>query len=71
MSTINRSAKATFQHSGKVLSLLRANGEWMAVVVSFSAPPRQPVLSHLIRVAELKGSARRKADRWVFELTSQ
>jgi hypothetical protein len=50
---------------GKVLSFIRANGEWMAVVASFSNEPNSPVLSHLVRVVELKGSARRKADRWV------
>lgn len=51
--------------TGKVLSFIRANGEWMAVVAAFSSGRRDPVLSHLVPVAELKGPARRKADRWL------
>jgi len=50
---------------GKVLSFIRANGAWLAVVSSFTADPRVPVLSHLVPIEDLKGSARRKADRWV------
>ena len=51
--------------SGKVLSFVHANGGWLAVVASFSSGPTDPVISHLVPIAELKGSARRKADRWV------
>jgi len=51
---------------GKVLSFIRANGGWMAVVTSFSSCSKTtPVLSHLVPITELKGSARRKADRWL------
>jgi hypothetical protein len=50
---------------GKVLSFIRANNDWMAIVVEFDAEPDQPVLSQIVPIAELKGSARRKADRWM------
>ena len=54
---------------GKVLSFIRANGEWMAVVTSFRTPSKAtPVLSQLVSISELKGSARRKAERWLGEL---
>ena len=52
-------------HRGTLLSFLHVNGAWMAVVAGPSARPGQPVLSQLVPVAELKGSARRKADRWL------
>ena len=51
--------------TGKVLSLLRANGGWLAVVQASKSAPGLVVISRLVPVAELKGSARRKADRWV------
>lgn len=51
--------------SGKVLSFIRTNGEWMAVVSSFRSKASQPILSQLVSVSELKGSAKRKADRWL------
>ena len=51
--------------TGKVLSLLRANGEWLAVMQASKSAPGEVVISRLVPVAELKGSARRKADRWV------
>jgi hypothetical protein len=50
---------------GKVLSFIRANGGWLAVVAAFSSGSNDPVISHLVPIAELTGSARRKADRWV------
>jgi hypothetical protein len=51
---------------GKVLSFIRANGSWMAVVASFHTSSKTtPVLSQLVPITELKGSARRKADRWL------
>lgn len=51
---------------GKVLSFVRANGKWMAVVASCTSRGTDtPVLSCLMDVAELKGLARRKADRWL------
>ena len=53
---------------GRVLSLLRANGEWLAVVAVFSSKRDEPVLSQIVPIANLKGSARRKADRWAREL---
>lgn len=53
---------------GKVLSLMRANGEWVAVVQAFRSKPSDPVVSRIVSVAELKGAARRKADRWLEEL---
>ena len=51
--------------TGKVLSLLRANGGWLAVVQTSKSAPGEVVISRLMPIAELKGSARRKADRWV------
>lgn len=54
---------------GKVLSLMRANGEWLAIVTAFTAKRDEPVLSMIVPIADLKGSARRKADRWVKELS--
>lgn len=53
---------------GKVLSLVPANGEWMAIVAAFTSKRDDPVVSLIVPVADLKGSARRKADRWVREL---
>lgn len=50
---------------GKVLSFLRANGEWLAVVSCFTSSQKTPVLSQLVPVSALKGNARRKADRWL------
>ncbi len=54
---------------GTVQSFILANGQWLAVVTSFRSTPGAPVLSQLVPVAELKGSARRKADRWVESLS--
>lgn len=54
---------------GKVLSLMRANGEWMAIVTALTSKRDEPVLSKIVPIADLKGSARRKADRWVKELS--
>ena len=53
---------------GKVLSLLRANGEWMAIVTVFTSKRDEPVMSQIVPIANLKGSARRKADRWINRL---
>ena len=53
---------------GKVLSLMRANGEWLAIVAAFTSKRDEPVLSMIVPITDLKGSARRKADRWVKEL---
>ncbi|UJJ58239.1 hypothetical protein [Rhodanobacter denitrificans] len=53
---------------GKVLSLMRANGEWLAIVAAFTSKRDEPVVSLIVPIAHLKGSARRKADRWVREL---
>jgi len=54
---------------GKVLSLVPANGEWMAIVAAFTSKRDEPVVSLIVPIADLKGSARRKADRWARELT--
>jgi hypothetical protein len=48
-----------------VQSFIRANGQWLAVVTSFRAKGSDPVLSKIVPISELKGSARRKADRWL------
>lgn len=53
---------------GKVLSLVPANGEWMAIVAAFTSKRDEPVVSLIVPIADLKGSARRKADRWVKEM---
>lgn len=60
-----RKQRNNVTRSGKVLSLLRANGEWLAVVQALCSSPGEPVLSKIVPISELKGSARRKADRWV------
>jgi hypothetical protein len=48
--------------------MMRANGEWVALVAAFTSKRDEPVLSKIVPIAELKGSARRKADSWVREL---
>lgn len=53
---------------GVVQSLIRANGRWLAVVTAFRSKHREPVISKLIPLDELRGSAKRKADRWAREL---
>lgn len=51
--------------SGKVLSFINANGEWLAIVASFTSGPNEPVVSRIVPVSQLTGNAKRKADRWV------
>lgn len=53
---------------GKVLSLMRANGEWVAIVQAIRAKQGEPVISRIVPISALRGSARRKADRWLAEL---
>ncbi len=50
---------------GKLLTVIRSNGAWVGVVQAFSSRPVDPVISMLVPISELKGSARRKADRWL------
>lgn len=50
---------------GKLLSVIRSGGEWVAVVSSFRSKANEPVLSHLVPVSELTGNAKRKANRWM------
>lgn len=52
-------------HRGTVQSFVRANGGWMAVVTAHTSGPREPVVSRLIPIECLTGSARKKADRWL------
>lgn len=54
--------------AGTVLSLVRAGGEWLAVVAWFTTDGRSPMLSSIVPIAELQGPARRKVDRWLAEL---
>lgn len=54
---------------GQLLGLIPTGGQWLAVVTLFRSTPGGPVLSELVPVVELKGSARRKADRWVESLS--
>lgn len=54
---------------GTVQSLIRANGGWMAVVTAFTSEPGQPVWSHLVPIDQLRGPARKKADRWLEALS--
>lgn len=61
-----RPAKLTMR--GKVLSLMRCNGQWVAIVQALRSRPGEPVLAKIVPVDALTGSARRKADRWVREL---
>ncbi|WP_139350555.1 hypothetical protein [Rhodanobacter sp. B04] len=62
--TKRRRPKGTIA-SGKVLSFIRANGEWLALVVLHTSERNLPVLSRIVPISDLKGSARRKADRWL------
>jgi hypothetical protein len=58
---------ATFR--GRLLGLQRSNGGWLAVVQAFSTSAGQdPIVTALQPIDALKGSARRKADRWLKEL---
>ena len=50
---------------GELLSLLRANGEWMAVVAALSSFDGDPVISKIVRVHDIQGPQRKKADRWI------
>jgi hypothetical protein len=52
--------------AGRVLSLQRHGGKWLAVVQAFSTTRRDhPILSELVPVDELKGVQRRKVSRWL------
>ena len=60
MQTTKRRRPKVTTARGKVLSFIRANGGWMAVVTSFRMSSKAtPVLSQLVPISELKGSARR------------
>lgn len=50
---------------GKLLSVILSGREWVAVVSAFTSKADEPVVSYLVPVSELTGSARRKADRWI------
>lgn len=50
---------------GRLLSVIRSGGEWVAVVSSFKSKADEPILSHLVPVNELTGNAKRKATRWM------
>lgn len=54
--------------SGKVLSLVPANGDWLAVQTILQSNGDSPVISRIVPVSELTGQARRTADRWVRRL---
>lgn len=50
---------------GRIVAVIRANRSWMFVVQSFDTNnERDPVLSQLATVDQLKGSVRKKAERW-------
>lgn len=63
MSMATKSKKGTVSR-GTVQGLLRANGGWFAVVSQFTSPPGLPVISSLVKIDDLKGSHRKKAERW-------
>ena len=54
--------------TGKLLSLLRANGEWMAIVACISTAHGDPVISQIVRVQDMQGRERKRADSWVEQL---
>lgn len=54
---------------GRLIGLTRANGEWLAVVQTLSTDRgSDPILAGFMPVTELKGSAKRKAARWLERL---
>lgn len=54
---------------GRLLGLTRSGGEWLAVVQAFSTDRgSDPILTSFMPVSGLKGSAKRKADRWLARL---
>lgn len=50
---------------GTLQGLIKANGEWMAVIAGFTSGPRDPVLSRIVPVPQLSASQRRKAETWL------
>lgn len=55
---------------GRLLGFTLSGGKWLAVVQAFSTDrSSDPILTRFMPVDELKGSARRKADRWLERLT--
>jgi hypothetical protein len=51
---------------GKIVGVMRANGGWLFAVQAFSTSSKAvPVLVELRNAADLGGSARRKAERWL------
>lgn len=59
-----KSRKGTV-HAGTLQSVIRSGDEWLAVVVRLTAGPGVPVWSSIVPIGQLKGSARKKADRWL------
>jgi len=63
-----KAKKGTVQQ-GTVQGLVRGNGEWLAVVAAFSSRPGEVVMSRIVRIEELRGSHRKKAERWAEALS--
>lgn len=52
--------------AGRVLSLQKHGGQWLAVVQAYGTSRREhPILSELVPVEALKGVQRRKVSRWL------
>lgn len=50
---------------GRIVGVIRANDSWMFVVQAFStASAEEPIYCRLLTAEQLKGSVRKKADRW-------
>lgn len=58
-----KSPKGTV-HQGTVQGLVHVSGGWLAVVAAFTSKPGQAVISELVPITDLRGSHRRKAERW-------
>lgn len=56
-------------NAGRVLAMTRANGEWIFIVQVFSTSGGdEPIVCQHKRLDELKGTPRKKAERWVSRL---
>lgn len=52
-------------NAGRIVGMIRANGGWLFSVQMFSASgPEYPIVCMLSSIDQLKGSVRKKAERW-------
>lgn len=63
MATNKRVKGAT--NAGRIVGMVRMGGEWLFSVQVFSTSrPEQPIVCMLSTVDQLKGSVKKKAERW-------